>query len=1104
MKKVDKNSRQDGQIIKEEQPVIVAIGASAGGLEALQDFFKNMPLNTGLSFVVIQHLSPDYKSLMDELLARYTQIPIKIITDGMLVEPDHIYLIPPRKNLYIFHRKLFLEDQNIKRGLNLPVDIFFRSLATEMGKNAIGVILSGTGSDGTLGTRAIKENGGIVIVQDESTAKFDGMPRSSVATGLVDFILPPAKMPDAIVNYIKHPFVSKEKALDNILSKNIDTLSKIIMILRDYSGIDFSYYKENTITRRLERRVSINRFDSLDQYLIFLSESDKEKETLFRELLIGVTRFFRDTEAFESIKENVIPRFKDKKSLRIWSIGCSTGEEVYSVAFLISDFIEKNNLNCEVKIFATDIDKHSLDIASQGLYPDNIVADIDTYYLKKYFVRKDDGYQVHEQIRKMIVFANHNLLKDPPFSKIDLIVCRNLFIYLKSDVQQRLLSIFFYSLSPNGILFMGNSETIGEMSEAFDAIDNKNKIYICKSGYKPPIIKDLPILSHRGQDYETNLFSKRRGSEILKSDKLMEVLLGEYLPPSIIIDQNDYIIHIINNVSEFVKLQPGKFSQNLYDNLPNELGLFVSTQLRKLKRDNQKTLTEIVYGIKNYEDRKIQITTSKIELEKTLLYLISFSSIKDTETEKVKKSKSKDKVIDVDRQIISRISELEKELQYTKENLQATVEELETSNEELQSSNEELIASNEELQSTNEELQSVNEELYTVNSEYQNKIEELSKLNNDMNNLLRNTEVGALYLDRNLCIRKITPLVSKITNIMQNDIGRPMSHITVLPNYTQIYDDLNTVVDTLQPVDREIFLSKENKWYLVRLRPYRTDFNAVDGFLITFVEITKLIEERNKVQDLNIKLQSVLELGKVAWWDWDLTNNKVSMDERKATMLGYKIEEFPTDVYDICNLIHPDDYDKTMQMMKDYLDGKTNEWKTIYRIRRKDGDFSWYYDRGHFSEFDDKGKPTKITGAVFDVTNLKEFEYQLSGFKQLTERIISDNPYAITILDASGSIIYANKKSEELFGIIQDDIVNRHYNSPAWKIEGLDGKSISPKKLPFSIVKSTLEPLENYRHYIYHPQKGKILLSISGSPILDEKGNFVYAFFLVREIVSNE
>lgn len=1095
MKKIPTKKHPQENENNKDQTTIVAIGASAGGLEALQEFFKNMPLNTGLSFVVIQHLSPDYKSLMDELLARYTQIPIKIITDGMLVEPDHIYLIPPRKNLYIFHNKLYLEDQNLKRGLNLPVDIFFRSLATEKGKNAIGVILSGTGSDGTLGTRAIKEVGGMVIVQDEETAKFDGMPRSSIATGLVDYILPPSKMPEAIINYIKHPFVSKEKEMDNILTKNIDTLSKIIMILRDYSGIDFSYYKENTISRRLERRVSINRFDSLEQYLLFLSESDKEKETLFRELLIGVTRFFRDVEAFDSLKNNVIPLLAEKKSIRIWSIGCSTGEEVYSVAFLLADYLEKNNINSEVKIFATDIDKHSLEIAGQGFYPDNIVADIDPYYLKKFFIRKDNGYQVHEQIRKMIVFANHNLLKDPPFSKIDLVVCRNLFIYLKPEVQQRLLSILFYSLSPNGILFMGNSETIGEMSEAFEAIDNKNKIYRCKSGYKPPIIKDLPIPSQKNGEYETNLYTRRKSFEGIKIDKLMQALLSDYLPPSVIIDQNDYILHIINNVSDFVRLQPGKFSQNLYDNLPHELGLFVSTQLRKLKRDNHKTITEVVTGIKNFEDKRIQITTSKIEFDKTILYLISFSYL----TEKPKKRTSKSKAIEFDQQIINRVAELEKELQYTKENLQATVEELETSNEELQSSNEELIASNEELQSTNEELQSVNEELYTVNSEYQNKIEELSKLNNDMNNLLRNTEVGALYLDRNLCIRKITPIVTKITNIMQNDIGRPINHITVLPNYPQIYDDINKVVETLQPIDREIY-SNDKKWYSVRIRPYRTDFNAVDGFLITFIDITKLVEERNKANEINNRLKSVLKLGNVAWWEWDLNTNIVSMDDAKATMLGYTVEEFPKDVYEICNLIHPEDYEETMQLMRDYLEGKSNEWRALYRIRRKDGTYSWYFDRGHFSEFDEKGKPTKLTGAVFDVTNLKDFEHQLSSFKALTEKIISENPYAIVIVDCNGAITYANKKAEELFGVKTNEITHRYYNSPEWKIEGLDGKPIPPKNLPFSIVKSTKSPIENYQHYIHHPEKGKILINISGSPILDEKGHFVSAFFIINQI----
>lgn len=464
--------------------IVVAVGASAGGLEALQEFFKNMPLKTGLAFVVIQHLSPDYKSLMDELLARETSIPIQIAEDGMEVLPDHIYLIPPRKNISIFHDKLFLENQEPKKRLNLPVDIFFRSLALDKGKNAIGVVLSGTGSDGTLGTRAIKEAGGMIMVQDEESAKFDGMPRNSIATGLVDYILPPGKMPEALVNFIKHPLVRENKSLESDLQDNLDTLTKIILILRNYGGIDFSFYKDATILRRLERRLSINRYQTLEEYLDFLKDSDKEKETLQRELLIGVTRFFRDVEAFESLRSKVFSTWTGKHSIRIWSAGCSTGEEVYSLAILLNEYLEQQGITADVKIFATDVDRNSIEYAGKGLYPDSVVADLDSILLTKYFIRKENGYQINDSIRKMIVFATHNLLKDSPFSRIDLLVCRNLFIYIRPEIQTKLLSMFYYSLNADGYLFLGNSETLGEMSEAFEYVDTKWKIYRLKGSYK--------------------------------------------------------------------------------------------------------------------------------------------------------------------------------------------------------------------------------------------------------------------------------------------------------------------------------------------------------------------------------------------------------------------------------------------------------------------------------------------------------------------------------------------------------------------------------------------------------------------------------------------
>lgn len=885
---------KDSELNKNEL-IVIGIGASAGGLEALQEFFKAMPTNTNLAFVVIQHLSPDYKSLMDELLARNTSIPIHVITDGMDINANNIYLIPPRKNLSIFHNKLYLEDYNPKKGLNLPIDIFFRSLSVDKGKNAIGIILSGTGSDGTLGTRAIKENGGMIMVQDEDSAKFDGMPRSSIATGLVDYILHPSKMPDALLNYIQHPFIKKSKSLDDIKGKDLDTLTKITLILRDFCGIDFSYYKENTIIRRLERRVSINRFNTLEEYLLFLSESDKEKDILYREMLIGVTSFFRDKEAFASIGKNVLSNidYDSKKGIRIWSVGCSTGEEVYSLAMLFMEYMSKNKLDCELKIFATDIDRHSLDIAGQGFYPDSIVSDIDPILLAKYFVRKDNGYQIIDNIRKAVVFATHNLLKDPPFSKLDMLICRNLFIYLKPDIQQKILSMFYYALNSNGFLFMGSSESIGEMSEAFTPVDSKNKIYRCKEGYRPPIIKDMPLPRTTYAEPESHFVLRTHLRQGPKIDKLLEATLSRVLPPSFLIDENANIVHVINDINPFVELQTGRFSQNLLHILKSDLSLFVNNLLRRLKNEGKETCFENITGIKGLETSRLSITGKPILIDRMNFYIISF----DTQSIKKGKGTQGKSAVDVGLEVSSRVIELEKELQTSRENLQATVEELETSNEELQSSNEELIASNEELQSTNEELQSVNEELFTVNSEYQLKIEELTRLTSDLDNLLKNTEVGALYLDRNLCIRKITPVVTRITNILNTDIGRPISHIAFLEQYQSLVDDIYSVVDTLKGVDREI-VDKEGRFWLTRLRPYRTDYNSVEGVILTFIDINPLKRVEIELSHNKEFLQKVLDNSPLAKTMVDTDGNIIYANKPAEQIFGITRDEILSRSYD--------------------------------------------------------------------------------------------------------------------------------------------------------------------------------------------------------------
>jgi two-component system CheB/CheR fusion protein len=989
MKKKAKASSSVLETSKMNEQIVIGIGASAGGLEALQDFFSAMPVDTSLAFVVIQHLSPDYKSLMDELLARHTSIPIQVAGDGMPIRPNNIYLIPPRKNISIFHEKLYLDDQGAKKGLNLPIDIFFRSLATDKAKHAIGIILSGTGSDGTLGTRAIKEAGGMIMVQDEMTAKFDGMPRSSIATGLVDYILHPSKMPEALLNYVEHPFIRKSQTRENILGKDLDTLTKITLILRDYCGIDFSYYKENTIIRRLERRVSINRFNTLEEYLVFLSESDKEKDILYREMLIGVTRFFRDAEAFGSLTKNVLAKidYNPKVGVRVWSVGCSTGEEVYTLAMLFMEYMSSNKIDCDIKIFATDIDRQSLDVAGQGFYPDSIVSDIDSALLAKYFIRKENGYQVNENVRKIVVFATHNLLKDPPFSKLDLIVCRNLFIYFKPEMQQRILAMFYYALKPSGYLFMGSSESIGEMSEAFEPVDSKWKLYQGREGYKSPIVRDMPLPRTHSHDAETQFVLRSPIRPAPKIDRLLNTTLASFMPPSFIVDESDNIIHVVNDINPFIELQSGKFSQNLLSILKSDLSLFVNNLLRKLKKDKKDVTFENISGVKGFDNKLVKIEGRAINAENANYYIISFL----VDEKKATKRGKKRTTVDVEVEVGNRVVELEKELQTSRENLQATVEELETSNEELQSSNEELIASNEELQSTNEELQSVNEELFTVNSEYQTKIEELTRMTNDLDNLLKNTEVGALYLDRKLCIRKITPAVTQITNILPTDIGRPISHISFMHNYKELVDDVNSVVESLQSIDKEI-TGTDGKVWQARVRPYRTDYNAVEGIMITFVDITRLKDYEKSLKQNEQKYRQIIENTEAVAWEYEIETDKWTyVAPQVEKMMGYKPSDW-TDLKFWEGNVHPDDREwASLYCAECTQRGEDHTFE--YRFRKRDGNYLWIRDVVSIEMKD--GKPHRLRGLMFDITEKKEAEQKLT----LSDDIFN---YSIDMLAISG------------------------------------------------------------------------------------------------------
>ena len=1013
---------------------VVGIGASAGGLEALQEFFKNTPDEPGVAFVIVQHLSPDYKSLMDELLSRHTKMDIHRVKDGMEVKPDNLYLIPPRMNMTIFSGKLFLTEQDHSRAMNLPIDIFMRSLAKDLGKNAIGVILSGTGSDGTLGIRAIKENGGMVISQDDRTAKFDGMPRSSISTGMVDYILTPGEMPEALINYVKHPFIQESEKIENQISQDEDYLSKIIMIIRDITGIDFSNYKESTIIRRLEKRISINRYDKIEDYVNFLAANKREVNILYKELLIGVTRFFRDDRAFARLKESVIPELlknnESREPLRVWCVGCSTGEEAYSMAILFKEFIDENDINREVKLFATDIDKDSVEFAGVGIFPESIVSDVSAERLSKFFNKKADGYQVSETIRNMVVFASHNILRDPPFSKMDLISCRNMLIYMNSEVQQKILSMFYFSLKKEGYLFLGSSESVGEMSNGFNVIDTKAKIYKYKAGYKPPVnevFRVPPVQKKQRELKNVGTYHNQPQTKVPRLDSIFDELLSDFVPPSVIIDENYNIVHTINDVNKYLSIPVGQVSLNILKMLPAEVGTMVSSLLRRARKNQQ----EVAYDnirMQEFNNEEITISGRMLEDKKTkeIYFLLSFRE-KDKEQE-LSGAKKKIETIDAGSQYQERINELEKELQYTKENLQATVEELETSNEELQSSNEELVASNEELQSTNEELQSVNEELHTVNAEHQQKIEELTQLNNDMNNLLKNTNIGTLFVDSQFSIRKVTEIAEQITNIRESDIGRPIEQISLGHIYPEFVNDIKGVLDTLQAKEAEIKVNSES-WYLVRIVPYRTAEYAVDGVIITFIDISRLKQfetERDKTYEL---IYNTLEYNPVA--------STIVDEEGKITFANKKAEE----LFGITQKqINERSFDDKKWEITD-LNGYTipaeklpfslvmNKQKPIYNYQ-------------HYIKVPNKkkrllsisGSPVYsqqggVNGVVFiqeDITEDKKAEIAIKESEEKYRSLFNSNRDAILVADKNRKIIDANPALENMFGYTLNELKSKN------------------------------------------------------------------------------
>ncbi|MFP4470910.1 MAG: CheR family methyltransferase [Bacteroidales bacterium] len=837
-------------------PVIVGIGASAGGLGALEEFFKNVPPDKGIAYVVIQHLEPAHKSMMPDLLQRLTQLNVVQAKNNQPVKPDTVYVIPPGYDMFLQEHAFLLRKQKSPRGVPLPVDHFFRSLSRHLEHRAIGIILSGSGSDGTLGLKEIKAANGIVMVQDPATAGHRGMPQSALNTGMVDYVLSPSEMPGKMLDFVEtvlnHP---ESRSMQS--RENIDQLEEIFKILENNTKHDFSDYKHTTIFRRIERRIAINAMNNIDDYVEKLRNDQSEVEALFRELLIGVTSFFRDNEAFRLLEKEAFPHlFENKKKIRVWVAGCSTGEEAYSIAILLDRYRERAKKKCEIQIFATDIDPVALEVARAGKYTANIEADVSWDLLNTYFVKTGEVYQIKKDLRKMVLFAEHSIVKDPPYSQLDLITCRNVLIYLLNKTQKKIFNVFHYALQNNGFLFLGNSESISSKTDTFKAIDSKWKIF-----RKVNTVADYADVWKSGEGLLPNTAMEQATGKAPVSiqDFINKIALNKYLPPLLVINNTGEVHYSTGKLGHYFQFPTGIPNYNLLAIAHDGLRIPLSNGLRKIRAGQEEVVMNNVRLINDDSSEILRISFIPIKKPPMLSNL----HILLVEPYKYLSLKGSGEAVNrPDQDQADYINDLEQELVETKEYLQNVIEELETSNEELKSANEEAQSSNEELQSTNqeletskEELQSLNEELETTNSELQRKVEELSRLNDDINNFLTGTQVGTIFLDKDLKIKRFTPFVKKIVDLLDTDIGRSFTTFTSKIQYPDLAEKAREVLETLIPKEAEV-VQQNNRYYWMRILPYRTMQDSIEGLVITFIDIT----EQKKIQAEGFRHQEQYKL----------------------------------------------------------------------------------------------------------------------------------------------------------------------------------------------------------------------------------------------------
>ncbi len=882
---------------------IVGIGASAGGLEALEQFFGNMPKDSGMAFVVIQHLDPNHVGIMPELLQRITPMKVLQASDRLKVKPNHLYVIPPNKSMSLFNGSLHLFDPVESRGLRLPIDIFFRSLAIDMEAKSIGIILSGMGSDGTLGLKAIKEKNGIVLVQSPDSAKFDGMPYSATEAVIADIVAPAEELPAKLIAFLKFiPSVIIDTEID---SKSKSNLDKIIILLREQSGHDFSLYKKSTLFRRIERRKGVHQIDKLQHYVLYLQDNPKEIEILFKELLIGVTSFFRDPAVWDMLKDRVLPALLDELPngyvLRAWVTACSTGEEAYSLAIVFKEALEKikKGKSLTLQIFATDLDPEAIELARRGYYSKNIMADVTQERLSRFFNVSGEGYTVITAIREMVVFAPQNVIKDPPFTKLDLLSCRNLLIYMEPELQKKLMALFSYSLNQGGIMLLGTAESLGNDKDGFEEVDPRLKIFKRTVTPISHDLSDFPSSFSRTRRVVPKELAASKSAENLQTSA-EQLMIQRFAPASALVNDKGDIIFITGRTGKYMEHTAGKTNLNIYSMAREGLREALPNAFRKAMQNFDPVIIRNLIVGTNGGSQLVDITVQCIESPDSIrgMVIVVFTDVPAMVEHNPLNPKT------VKRRLTGKQKELEIKLQRSYEDLQSTREEMQTSQEELKSTNEELQSTNEELQSTNEELttskeemQSLNEELQTVNVELQSKVADFVRANDDMKNLLNSTEVATLFLDRELNIRRFTDQVTTLFKLRHTDIGRPFTELVTDLQDPEIGSHALQVIRTLITTETAISTT-DGRWFNVRIMPYRTLDDRIDGLVMIFTDITQakelemiLKEREESIRVSLLKYQTIFDLFPFGISITDAGGQIVETNSIAQNMLGISQEE---------------------------------------------------------------------------------------------------------------------------------------------------------------------------------------------------------------------